>query len=174
MLRTTRFRIDPERSEVRIDAAVNGRPVHGRMPRVEGFVDLALRDDRSIDPAVASGGELILPVSDVRGRNPLETRQLRRRIHVGRFPAIGARLESLREDSIDGVYVASGQVTIRGRSRPAQDLLRLTFVDAGALRIGGAHGFDLREYGVDPPQLPLLRVDPTVRVTVDLTAWRSA
>lgn len=167
-----RFRIDPDRSEVLIDGTSNQRPVHRRAPGIEGFVDLGLRTDGSIDRAAGAAAELILPADGLRGRNLLETRELRRRMHVRRFPAMGARLEALREAGVDGSYLARGQVTINGRTQPAEDIVRLTLIDSATLRIEGAHEFDLRAFGVGPLRVLARRVDPAVRVSVNLIARR--
>jgi hypothetical protein len=167
-----RFRIDPDRCAVVIAGTVKRRPFERRVGGLEGFVDLGLDPDGSVDVATGAAAELILPATELRGRNPLETRELRRRIHAGRFPALGARLETVRESGVDGSCIAVGQVTVRGRTCRAEDTVRLTLVDPGTLRIEGAHTFDVRAFGVDPPRVLGGHLDPVVRVRVDLIARR--
>ncbi len=165
-----RYRIVPERSEVLIDAASNVHPIHNRARGIEGFVDLDLLDDGSLDLAAGAAAELVLAVDRLSGSNPLETRELRRRIDARRFPAITGRLDELRESGEGRSYLARGEVMFRGVTRPAEDEIRVTGLGEGALRIEGAHDFDIREFGMDPPRILMLRVEPVVRVQVNIVA----
>lgn len=165
-----RYRIVSERSEVVIDATSNVHPIHNRARGIEGFVELELRADDSVDLAAGAAAELVLAVDRLSGSNPLETRELRRRIDARRFPAITGRLDELGAAAEAGAYRARGEVTFRGVTRPAEDEIRVTSEGNGALRIEGAHEFDIREFGMEPPRILMLRVDPVVRVRIDLVA----
>ena len=167
-----RHRILPDRSEVLIDATSNVHPIHNRARGIEGFVDLVLRGDGSVDLAARAAAELVLAVDRLSGGNPLETRELRRRIDARRFPVITGRLDELAETTAAGAYRARGDVTFRGITRAAEDEIRVTSLGGGALRIEGAHEFDVRDFGMEPPRILMLRVDPVVRVQVDLVAER--
>lgn len=165
-----RYTIVSDCSEVLIDATSNVHPIHHRARGIAGFVDLELRDDGSVDLAAGAAAELVLAVDRLEGSNPLENRELRRRIDARRFPVITGRLDELRENGDAGNYVARGDVTFRGVTRQAEDEIRVTSPGAGALRIEGAHDFDIREFGMEPPRILILRVEPVVRVHVDLLA----
>lgn len=166
----TRYRIVAESSEVLIDARSNVHPIHQRARGVEGVVDLAIRDDGSVDTAAATTAEIALATDRLQARNPLETRELRRRIDARRYPVITGRLDGLRATDTAGTYVAHGIVTFRGTERPAEDEIRVTCDAAGALHIEGTHEFDIRTFGMEPPRVLMMRVEPVVRVRIDLVA----
>jgi hypothetical protein len=165
----TRHRIVGDRSEVRIHATSNVHPIHHRARGLEGFVDIARGHDGTVDPDGAAG-EIGFAVDRLVAGNPLETRELRRRIDARHHPEITGRLHELLPTAEPDVYLARGEVTFRGVTRPAEDELRITALDADGLRIEGEHEFDIRDFGMEPPRVLVLRVDPLVRVrlTVEL------
>ena len=119
----TRYRIVTDASEVLIDARSNVHPIHQQARGVDGVIDLVLRDDGSIDPQAGVTAAISLATDRLAARNPLETRELRRRIDARRFPVITGRLDELRASDAAGTYVARGVVTFRGVDRPAEDEL---------------------------------------------------
>jgi len=169
-----RYRILPDRSEVRIDATSNVHPIHTRARGLEGFVDLELGDDEQVDVSAGAAAELVLAVDRLSGSNPLENRELRRRIDARRFPVISGRLTALRGTDDPGSRHARGDVTFRGVTRPAEDEIRVTRLDTQTLRIEGAHDFDIREFGMEPPRILMLRVDPVVHVEVVIVAEQTS
>jgi polyisoprenoid-binding protein YceI len=155
-----RFRIRPEESSVLIEGSSSLHPITSRTKGLEGYVDLG------DEPA----GELSLAVSRLASGNPLEDREMRRRIDARRHPTIEGRLTSLR-DTGDGRYAARGDVTFRGETRPHEGELTIT-PDGDTLRITGTSTFDVREFGMEPPRILMLRVHPEVTVTIDVVAER--
>jgi len=164
-----RYRIVPDRSEVLIDARSNVHPIHQRARGVEGFVELELGADGTVDGGRLAG-EITLATDRLVGSNPLETRELRRRIDAARFPEITGRLDRLRPTGTAGVHLASGVVTFRGVSCPAEEQLTVTVDPDGALHVEGAHEFDIRDFGMDPPRVLVMRVEPFVHVRIDVVA----
>jgi hypothetical protein len=165
-----RYHIVPDRSAVVIDARSNVHPIHHRAHGIEGFVDLEVRDDGSPDLAAGAAAELTLAVDRLAARNPLETHELRRRIDARRFPVITGRLDELRETDGAKSLLARGGVTFRGVTRPAEDVIRVTSPAAGTLRIEGTHEFDIRDFGMEPPRVLMMRVEPVVRVQLTVVA----
>ena len=166
----TRYRIVADASEVLIDARSNVHPIHQRASGVEGVVELVVRGDGSIDTAAAATAEIALMTDRLAARNPLETRELRRRIDARRFPVITGRLDRLRATGTAGAYLARGVVAFRGVERAAEDELRITCDAAGALHVEGVHEFDIRVFGMQPPRVLMMRVEPVVRVRIAVVA----
>jgi hypothetical protein len=52
--------------------------------------------------------------------------------------------------------------------------LRLLAGDDGGFELKGEQVFDIRDFGIDPPRLLMLKADPEVRVRVRLVARRAA
>jgi hypothetical protein len=165
-----RYHLVPDRSEVLVDATSNVHPIHQRARGVEGFVDLEVRVDGTVDVAAGAAAEIALATDRLKGSNPLETGELRRRIDARRFPSIGGRLTELRPTDRPSVLLARGEVTFRGVTRPAEDEITMTRLEDGSLCIEGSHEFDVREFDMEPPRILMLRVGPVVRVTLTVVA----
>jgi hypothetical protein len=79
------------------------------------------------------------------------------------------------EGSIDAV-LAGGRfdLTFHGVTRRVRGELRLLAGDDGGFELEGEQVFDIRDFGIDPPRLLMLKADPEVRVRVRLVARRAA
>ena len=163
-----RYRIVPERSLVTIDASSSVHPIHTRTDGLEGFVELTFTDGR-VDAGAASRGRLSLPVDRLRSGNPLEDRELRRRIDARRFPTIDGELTDL--EPIDGdQYLVSGDLTFRGVTQAYQAPMTISAVDERTVHLTGEATFDVRDFGMEPPRILMLRVHPEVEVRVEIVA----
>lgn len=154
-----RYRIDSSRSRVVIDATSNVHPIHTETSGLTGWIDL--------DGALA-GGHVELAVDQLRSGNPLEDAELRRRIDARRYPTITGDVTAV-EEAGDHWRVA-GDVTFRGVTRAHRDDMTVETLGDGSVRIAGSSTFDIREFGMSPPRILLLRVHPDVRVAVDVVA----
>jgi hypothetical protein len=160
----TRLRIDPERSTVVIEASSSLHPIHSKASGLEGWVDVE-----------AQQTHLELPVDRLRSGNPLEERELKRRIDARRFPTIDGDLAALEADG-DGDgdgggdrYRARGDVTFRGVRRTYEGEVVVT-TEGDGVRITGRSTFDVRDFGMQPPKILLVRVHPDVTVSIDVVA----
>jgi polyisoprenoid-binding protein YceI len=167
-----RYDIDPERSEVWIDATSSLHPIHSRTAGLGGFVDLEVHGGGRVNLAVAPKGQLSLPVARLSSGNPLEDRELRRRIDARRFPTIDGRLTEMGQAGSDGRYLVRGDVTFRGVTNHYEDEMSVAQLDDNTLRLEGASTFDIRDFGMEPPRILMLRVHPQVSVKVAIVATK--
>ncbi len=64
-------------------------------------------------------------------------------------------------------YSVSGDLTFHGVTRPVTEICAVLFTGT-ELRITAAHSFDVREFGVEPPQILRLFVQPEVQIDLEL------
>jgi len=164
----TRYRFDPDRSTVSIEASSSVHPIHSRTSGVEGFVDVDVVDGRVTIPSDGAGF-VSLPVERLSSGNPLEDRELRRRIDARRHPTIEGQVTSTAPGA-DGHVHVRGDVTFRGVTCPHEGDITFTVDDDGTLHLHGSTTFDVRDFGMEPPRILLLRVHPEVTVTLDAVA----
>jgi polyisoprenoid-binding protein YceI len=164
-----RYVISPERSHVWIEARSNVHPIHSTTDGLEGFVDLALAADGSVDLAVAPSGELSLAVSRLTSGNRMEDRELQKRIDARKFPSIKGVLGQVAPSG-DGRYQVSGDVTFRGVSSQHSDTMEIKGLDDDTIQLGGKSSFDIREFGMEPPRMLMLKVEPEVDIRVEIIA----
>ena len=165
-----RYDIVPERSRVWVDARSDLHPIHSETEGVEGFVDLELQDGGRVDLAVPPTGELSLRVEHLSSGNKLEDRELRRRIDSRRFPTIDGRLTEIRDAAGDGRYAVRGDITFRGVTKSYEDEMSIDQVDERTMRLEGRSTFDIRDFGMEPPRILMLKVHPDVVVGVAIVA----
>ena len=169
-----RYRIVPERSKVFISARSSLHPIDTRTDGLEGFVD---REWPSNAPNGLIGlkrrcGRVSFPVERMASGNPLEDRELRRRIDARRYPTIEGALTDMHETGRDGRYLVRGDVTFKGSTRSYEDEMAVSQDDDGTLRLTGESIFDIRDFGMDPPRILMLKVEPEVGVRVEILAER--
>ncbi len=167
-----RFSIVPERSQVWIDARSNVHPIHSATTGLEGYVDLDLAPGGTLDLSTPPAGKLSLSVDKLKGGNRMEDREMQKRIDAQRYPRIEGELDQVTRNGADGSYRASGDVTFRGVKRRHEDLLSIEELDDRTIRLTGSSRFDIREFGMQPPKVFMLKVEPEVDVRVDIVAVR--
>jgi hypothetical protein len=171
----TRYRIVPERSTVQIEARSSLHPIRSSTDGLEGYVDLELESDGGVDLVVAKpAGQLSLPVSRLSSGNGMEDREMYRRIDARRYPTILGVLFQMERVGSDGRYEVSGEITFRGVARQHQDRMTIRRVDPETIELAGKSRFDIREFGMEPPRILMLKVDPEVDVQVDIVAVKEA
>jgi polyisoprenoid-binding protein YceI len=169
-----RYRIVPERSRIWIEARSSLHPIHSSTDGLEGFVDIDHRAGGEVALAVPAAGRVSLAVDRLSSGNPLEDRELRNRVDAARFPTIDGTLT--HTERVDGTdrYRVTGDVALRGVSRSCRDELSLEAIDERTVRLEGRSTFDVRDFGVTPPRLLMLRVHPEVAVRIEIIAARPA
>jgi len=170
----THYSIVPDRSTVWIDARSNVHPIHSETSGLEGFVELELEPAGGLDLAHAPTGRLWLDVARLTMGNRLEDRELQKRIDAKRHPRIEGVLDGVGGNGKEDSYKVSGDVIFRGVTRRHEDLMEITAVDQHTVRLTGSSHFDIREFGMEPPKVLLLKVEPEVEVRVEIVAVKDA
>ena len=165
----TRYHILSERSRLTIAGRSSVHGIRLTADGVEGWLDLLL-EDGGIDLLTATGAQLSVPVRRFRSGNPLEDRELRRRVDARRFPSVDATLTNLAPTGSVGRYHATGDITFHGVTRAHEGDVTLTALGDDRVRVQGRTTVDIRPFGVEPPRLLGLRVEPEVEVALDVVA----
>ena len=166
------YTIIPERSRVWIDARSSVHPIHSTTDGLEGFVDLDTDGDAVVDPHPTA--QLSFPLNRLSSGNRLEDRELPKRIDARRYPTISGVLTGAVSVADDDRFLVKGDLTFRGVTRSVEDYMTLTVVDDHTIRLEGESTFDVRDFGMEPPRILMLRVEPDVKVRVEIFAERGA
>ncbi|RCG28308.1 YceI family protein [Sphaerisporangium album] len=166
-----RYVISPARSKIGFEASSSVHPIHGEADGVSGFVDAAVvggRVDLSAEPRM----RVELPAERLRSGNPLYDGELRRRIDVRAYPRVTGEATEVEELTGTGRYRVQGDLTFHGVTRPVEGEITVSAPDDRTLLIEGEQIFDVRDFGLQPPKMLMLRVHPQVRVRVRIVAER--
>jgi polyisoprenoid-binding protein YceI len=170
----SRYRIAPERSHVWIDAKSSVHPIHSSTDGLEGYVELEMTPDGAIDFGTKPAGKLSLAVSRLSTGNRLEDRELQKRVDARRYPTIDGVLDQVERSGADGRYKVAGDITFRGVSRHYADQMTIEAVDGETIKLAGTSRIDVRDFGLQPPRMLMLRVEPEVDVRVEILAVKQA
>jgi hypothetical protein len=165
----TRFRVVPGSSSIDIEVRSSVHPIQGRATELTGVVEGEFDGDGRPLFDRPHGAWVEIMVQAIRSGNWLTELEMQRRADVGRYPAM--RFEINRAWPVNGSdrYRAAVSVTAHGRTRAFEEDFRLRR-DGGRLVLEGEHTFDMRDFGVNPPRILTLRIQPEVRVSVRLVA----
>lgn len=165
-----RYRIVPERSTVWIDARSSLHPIHSETSGLSGYFAGEVSPSGRLDPSAAVAAVVEMPVAALSSGNPLYDREMRRRVDARRYPVIRGELREVKETQQDGSYLMRGDVTFRGVTRSYTGEVTLRRLERGAVEFTGQHTFDIRDFGMEPPKILMLRVYPEVDVRVRIVA----
>ena len=168
----TRYRIVPTRSRVWIDARSNVHPIHTEADGLEGWLELDITDG-AINVDQTPRGHVEFPIDNMKSGNALEDREMRRRIDSRRYPTITGDLKAMKQTDDATRYVVRGDLTFRGVTQTHEDQMTVAVDDRG-ITLAGQSVFDIRDFGMEPPRILMLKVQPEVTVRVEIVAEKES
>jgi polyisoprenoid-binding protein YceI len=166
-----RYTLDSDRSCVWVSGRSSLHPINTETRGITGWFEAASRTDGSLDLGQAVSGELELAVERLTSGNQLYDRELRRRIEARRYPTIAGRLTKIALDGAHPDYMVTGEVSFHGKTRTFSHGMQIE-VGVGDIALTGEDVFDIREFGMKPPSMLMVRVYPEIAVRVELHANR--
>jgi hypothetical protein len=155
-----RFEIDESAASVVFVASSSVHPIRS-VGSVSGWINAVLNGGVLAEDQELAG-HLEVPLNGLSSGNPLIDREMKRRVDAGLDSAISARIEeTLRVDGNNATI--TGTIDFLGVST----LVEGEVVILPGPRLIGAGEFDVRWWGLEPPRVLMLRVDPIVTVEID-------
>lgn len=163
----SRYVVVPRETKLEFIASSSLHPVKGSVAEVRGYIDAAAADSSlSLEPAPSM--HLEFPVEGLRTGNPMQDREMWKRLDSKRSPTVVADLRELRPVA-PGRYRASGDITLVGRTRRYEGELAVS-VDGKRLTVDGTLPLDIRHFGLAPPRFLMFRVAPVLDVRLHFVA----
>jgi polyisoprenoid-binding protein YceI len=79
-------------------------------------------------------------------------------------------LADIERDDNKASYRVSGDITFRGVSKRHEDVMVIHAIDDTTISLEGSSRFDIREFGMQPPRVLMLKVEPEVDIRVEIVA----
>jgi polyisoprenoid-binding protein YceI len=169
----TRFAVSAVDSSLSIDARSTLHAVHATASGLTGYLIAAQNSDGTLASAPAPILHVEFPIDSVRSGNALQDREMRRLVDAGRFPKVTGDLRSVDSIAPPNRYRAGGDITLVGRTRTYGAEFTMTS-DGESITVEGELAVDIRDFGLKPPSLLILKVDPILRVSLRLVARKGA
>lgn len=163
----TRYTLDSVRSCIWVSARSSLHPINTETRGVTGWFEAATRVDGTLDLDEPVGGELSLAVEKLTSGNQLYDRELRRRVDARRYPSIGGALTRISATDGHPHYVVTGDIAFHGKTLTFEHAMDIDF-GPGTVVLSGEDTFDIRQFGMKPPSMLMVRVYPEVHVRVEL------
>lgn len=168
------FQVVSGESTLETEVRSSVHPIHSRSSELSGRVEGSFDAEGRPDVTQPHRAHIELPVRSVASGNRLNDREMLRRADAERYPTLSFDVADVRnvEGSQDGRYVGTITVEAHGRIRKQEVTFRLS-VDGDRLTVDADHTFDMRDFGLQPPRIFTLKVEPEVQVSVHLVARES-
>jgi polyisoprenoid-binding protein YceI len=163
----TRYTLDSERSCIWVSARSSLHPINTETRGLTGWFEAATREDGSLDLGQPLDGELTLAVEKLTSGNQLYDRELRRRIDARRHPTIAGSVTKITSTDEHPHYVVTGDISFHGKTLTFEHEMDIDF-GPGTVLLSGEDTFDIRQFGMKPPSMLMVRVYPEVHVKVEL------
>ena len=158
----------PERSAVLLSVSTSLGPVTFGANGIEGFIAAAL-DDGGIHAHVTPAAHLELLVSRLTSGNSAYDSELRRQIDARRFPTAYVDLHAAKA-TVSSQFHVRGEVTLRGVAVPAEGVVGVEMPEPGLRVVTGEESLSISDFGIPPPSLFMIKIDPDVKLRLYLEA----
>lgn len=165
----TRYAVSPTETALTVDARTTLHAVRATASGLSGYVAAAWNAEGGLTLEPAPVMHVEFPIDQVRSGNSLQDREMRKLVDANRFPKVAADLRSLELLSAPNRYKANGEITLVGRSRTYGGDFTIVR-DGESVIVDGELGVDIRDFGLKPPSLLMLKVDPSLRIRLRLVA----
>ncbi len=164
-----RFEVNTAQTTVQVGLRVNLHPSHVNANALTGFIECELDDQGKPRLDQPYRAELALPVEAIKSGNGLQDREMRRRFDTSRYPTITAVVTHGEALDGEGRYRATARLTLHGVTKDITGDVQVT-ANGRTLTIDGLQVINIKDFGIDPPRLIILKVEPDVDLQVHIVA----
>lgn len=161
----TRYRLATAESTVTIVGETSLYPITVYVTP-DGWLEAAVANGE-FAPDTGLRGEVEIAVIEFRSGNPLVDRETRRRLDARRYPTIRGALTEVVAISGPAATV-KGTVTFLGEDVELEGTVSLIDDSEPTVHLAGSGQMDVQWWGLEPPTLLVLKMEPVVTVSIDL------
>ena len=171
MTQTARYTFDPMRSCVWVSGRSSLHPINTETRGITGWFEASRHEDGTLAVELPIAGGLEVAVEKLTSGNQLYDHELRRRIDARRYPTIEGRVTRISADGSHPRYSVAGDISFHGKTRSFEHAMDIELND-DEVSLTGDYVFDIREFGMKPPSMLMIRVYPEIAVRVELYGRR--
>ena len=138
-----------------------------------GFVSAELNPG-GLDLKVTPQGKLEVDVDGIKTGNMLYDRELERQLEVRKYPRIRGEILEVTELEAGHRYKVRGNLSVHGVTKPVEGEVKLRVLDDGSFEAEGEQTFDIRDFGLNPPRILMLKVYPDVKVRAHIVGQKQS
>jgi DNA-binding PadR family transcriptional regulator len=164
-----RFDVINDRSAVVVEARSSIGPIAFGTTGVRGWIDVELLDGLvAVDSSPTAWLEVSL--EELSSGNALYDAELVSRADARRFPTAAVDLNQVSRMGDGNRYQLEGDVTFHGVTRRLGGAVTAAVLDERTMIVTGEQTFDVRDFDMSLPTMPLFKIYPDVRVHLHVEA----
>ncbi|MGI9647765.1 MAG: YceI family protein [Acidimicrobiia bacterium] len=165
MADSVRYRISTVQSTVTLVGETSLHPITVNVTPA-GWLEATVVDG-TFEPDSEIAGAVKIAVIEFRSGNPLVDRETRRRLNAKRYPTINGEVTGVV--ALDGPKATvTGNVVFLGQEVELEGDISIADHSDDSLRLTGSGQMDVQWWGLEPPTLLVLKMEPVVTVSIDL------
>lgn len=162
-LHLLRYRIVPARSQLWAEARSSVHPIRVETAGFEGYLSAEVENGHA---TVGVPSRIELPAGRLKSGNGLLDSELARRIELDKYPRIVGEVIEVTPEKV------KGELSFHGVTHAVEGRVTVRVLDDQTLELEGELTIDMRDFGLNPPKILFLRVEPEVRVRAKVVAVR--
>lgn len=168
-----RYKITPGRSCLWFEARSSLHPIKAEATGVGGAVEAEMTP-AGLDLKVAPQGKLEVDVDSLKTGNVLYDREIERQLDVRKYPRFRAEIVEVKELEAGIRYKIRGNLTVHGVTKAVEGEVKLRVLEDGSFEAEGEQTFDIRDFGLSPPRILMLKVYPDVKVRARIAGQKQS
>ena len=166
-----KYRIVPASSRLWAEARSSLHPIRAETDGLEGYLEADMPEGRP-NLSVTPKAQIQIESTRLKTGNPLYDSELSRRLEVRKYPRIRGTVREVKELGAGNRYHVRGDLSFHGVTRTIEGDITLRIVNDRTIEIEGEKVIDIRDFGLEPPRLLMLKVYPEVRIRGRVRAER--
>lgn len=164
-----RFKIVAGRSRLWVEARSSLHPIKAESAALGGYIETEMDADTP-DLKTAPQGRIEVEVESLKTGNVLYDREVQRQLDVRKYPRIRGEVLEVTELDAGRCYRVKGNLSLHCVTKTMEGDVSLRVLDGGDFEVEGEKVFDIRDFGLSPPRILMLKVYPDVKVRVRVVA----
>lgn len=158
-----RYRIVPARSQLFAEARSSLHPIHVETTGFEGYLSANVEDGQA---TLAVPARIELAAERLKSGNALLDGELARRIELDKYPRVVGEVTEVTAQRV------KGELSFHGVTHAVEGRVTVRMLDDVTIEVEGELTIDMRDFGLNPPKILFLRVQPEVHVRARVIAIR--
>jgi polyisoprenoid-binding protein YceI len=162
-----KYKVVPDRSHLTAEARSSVHDIKVQTNGLTGFVEAVV--DAGV-PRLGAPFTVEIDAERLKTGSGLTDSELQRRLETRKFPRIVGAVSAAEQKGDATRWRLTGTLRLHGVTKATDADVTVRVVDERTIEIEGEKVIDIREYGMTPPKLLMLKVYPDVKVHARLVA----
>jgi polyisoprenoid-binding protein YceI len=156
-----------------VEARSSLHPIKAESAAIQGTIEAEVNES-GLDLSVPPKARIQIEVAALKTGNGLYDRELERRLEIRNYPRIVGEVLDVTEIGPDRRYKVRGNLSLHGVTKSVEGEVKLRVLEGSGFEIDGEQVFDMRDFGLAPPRILMLKVYPDVKVRAHVVVEKQA